>query len=265
MKTDLLILAAGQGTRLKPLTKNIPKGLIKLHKISIIRNHLQIARRNNINNIYVVSGYKENKIKYKNIKKIYNKDYFKTNMLHSLYLGLKKTVNTNSDLIISYSDIIYNDEVFNRLINFKENISVVCDDNWKSYWELRFNNPLEDAETCQINKQNTITNIGQKTKTYSKINSQYIGLIKFKNLSKKKIYNLLHKEYLNRRMYSKILNHKYYSELFLTDLLQYLIKKKNIIKSLRINGNWLEIDSMKDYKIALKLTKKNKNCINIIR
>ena len=66
-------------------------------------------------------------------------------------------------------------------------------------------------------------------------------------------------------MYSKILNNKYYSELFLTDLLQYLIKKKNIIKSLRINGNWLEIDSMKDYKIALKFTKKNKNCINIIR
>ena len=90
MKTDLLILAAGQGTRLKPLTKNIPKGLIKLHKISIIRNHIQIARRNNINNIYLVSGYKENKIKYKNINKIYNKDYFKTNMLHSLYLGLKK-------------------------------------------------------------------------------------------------------------------------------------------------------------------------------
>ena len=117
---------------------------------------------------------------------------------------------------------------------------------------------LQDAETCQINKQNTITNIGQKTNTYSKINSQYIGLIKFKNLSKKKIYNILHKKYLNRIAYSKILNNKYYSELFLTDLLQYLIKKKNIIKSLRINGNWLEIDSMKDYKIALKFTKKIK-------
>ena len=51
-----------------------------------------------------------------------------TNMVHSLYLGLKKIVNNKSELIICYSDIIFNSEVLKKLINTKKPISVVCDD-----------------------------------------------------------------------------------------------------------------------------------------
>ena len=188
-----------------------------------------------------------------------------TNMVHSLYLGLKKIVNNKSELIICYSDIIFNSEVLKKLINTKKPISVVCDDDWKNYWSLRFRNPLDDAESCLINKENKILELGQKTKSYKKINSQYVGLIKINYICKKKILKILENEYNNRFSKSNILKNKYYSNLYLTDLIQYLIHNNFKIYATRIKGNWLEIDSIKDYKISLKLTKKENNILRILR
>ncbi len=265
MNIDFLILAAGQGSRLRPLTDHVPKAMVKVHNIPIIKNQIQIAKKNNFKNIYAVTGYNTKKIQFSELKKIYNRNYDKTNMVHSLFIALKRIIKNRSDLIISYSDIVYNTEVVEKLIKSKNEISVVCDDKWKKYWALRFKNPLCDAESCKINKNNKILDIGQKVKNYSKINSQYIGLIKINYSIKRRIYNILKSEYSNRKKLSNILNSKYYSDLYLTDLLQYLILNKFKISALRIKGNWVEIDSLKDYKLALNITKANNNLIKILR
>ena len=58
--------------------------------------------------INIITGFKshliKNKIQYNNnVNFIHNKDYYKTEMLHSLITGLKKI---NDDVVISYSDIL---------------------------------------------------------------------------------------------------------------------------------------------------------------
>ena len=64
-----LILAAGSGTRLKHLTKNKPKALVKINGIPILEHQLKILIKNNINEIYIVIGFKGYLIK-NYIKKI---------------------------------------------------------------------------------------------------------------------------------------------------------------------------------------------------
>ena len=51
------IMAAGRGTRLMPLTKKIPKGLIKFKQSSLIANGIKKLKKY-INNIHISVGYK---------------------------------------------------------------------------------------------------------------------------------------------------------------------------------------------------------------
>ena len=64
-KTKLLVLAAGKGERLRPLTSGIPKGMVKLKNISLIENIISNAKKNEIFDIDIVTGYKIQKSKTK--------------------------------------------------------------------------------------------------------------------------------------------------------------------------------------------------------
>lgn len=236
-----IILAAGQGTRLYPLTKKIPKCLVKYQGKSILDYQLDNCKKIKIQKIFLVSGYKSSKIKRKNIIKIKNEKYKTTNMLYSLF-KLKRLFDGKNDLIISYGDIIYKNRVLRKLINSREKISTIIDSNWYNYWKLRMENPLDDAESLKIDKDNYITDIGKKVKDLKDIKGQYIGLTKIsKNISKKILKVWI--DIKNKKNKDKINN------LYITDFFQILIKKKFKIKAVSVKRGWLEFDEISDLKI----------------
>ena len=162
-----VILAAGQGTRLMPYTKNKPKCLVNLNHRSLLSYQVETMNACGINKIYVVAGYKsfEIKKKFPNLLYVINRKYKKTNMVESLYCLKDKLINLNNDVIISYSDIIYHKSILEKLLNKRSQFSVVIDLNWRQLWELRFKNPLKEAETLKI-KRNLIKEIGKKSRAY---------------------------------------------------------------------------------------------------
>ena len=69
-------------------------------------------------------------------------------------------------------------------------MSVVVDDGWYEYWSARCENPLDDAETLMFDRNDYLTEIGQKTSDLNKVQSQYIGLMRFKGAGLQAVLDL---------------------------------------------------------------------------
>ena len=79
MKT--IILAAGQGTRLKKYTQDLPKGMLEFQGKTMIQRQIELYRRCGIGDIVVVRGFAGKKITYEGVKYYTNADYANTNMV----------------------------------------------------------------------------------------------------------------------------------------------------------------------------------------
>ena len=249
----LIILAAGEGKRLRPYTENKPKCLVDICGKSILERTLITAKKVGIEDILIVGGHKYEKLKEYKKKIIFNRKFAYTNMVVSLFCAQDYF---GDELLISYGDIIYSPEVLRKLIDSKSNISVILDNNWLDYWKKRFNDPLKDAENLSI-RDNKIVKIGGKAKKISHIESQYIGLLLFRKSGieqLKEMFKIAQLECENGCLdFGSAKNLK---TMFMTDFLQGMIDRNVEISPVFINGKWAEIDNKKDLKIAEQFVKK---------
>ena len=252
----VIILAAGQGTRLKPLTDDRPKCMVEVNGRSIIERQLDIMRACGIKDedITIVCGYRSNvleeKLKDTNIHFIVNEQYETTNMVCSLMCA-KSMMEAEEDIIISYGDIIYSEAVFRKILDAKDGISVIVDDGWYEYWSERCENPLDDAETLMFDAEDYLTEIGQKTTEFAKVQSQYIGLMRFKGKGLRAML-FLSEEAQRRSNNGEPLwrTTRNYAKMYMTDLLQGLIDEGNKLRSVHIQRGWFEIDDCDDLKVV---------------
>ncbi len=243
---DLLILAAGRGSRMGEATNNIPKLCLKVNEKTILENQLEIYKKYNLREISIVTGYLNQKLDFIKFKKIHNPYWDKTNMLFSLYCA-REFLKKNGSLIIVYSDIIFNENVFKKMYLSNFETAIIQDANWRDLWENRFFNIFEDAESLILDKKlKQVLEIGKKTNDINNIQGQYIGITKIGPIMKKKILHIF-KKFINSE-YSFIYNKKI-ENCYMTDLLQYLIVKKEVINFETINGGWFEFDTMNDLEI----------------
>lgn len=260
----VIILAAGQGTRLRPLTDECPKCMVEVNGISLIDRQITVMKNCGIKEeeIYIVTGYcsmaLEKKFAESAVHIINNPKYKTTNMVCSLMCA-KEILLSEQEIIVSYGDIIYEESVFRKILNASNEMSVIVDDEWYDYWKERSENPLDDAETLIFNEHDTILEIGQKTTDLKKIQAQYIGLMKFSESGNKKIVGLAETA-KQRSECGQMLwrTERDYEKMYMTDLLQGLIDEGNILKAVHIKRGWFEIDDCEDLKVVERKLKKAK-------
>jgi len=251
-----IILAAGEGKRLRPLTNNTPKCLVNLFGKSLLQWQIETFRSCKIDDISVVTGYLNEMIKFENITYFKNPNFKTTNMVETLFCAKEKL---SDSVIVSYGDIIFEKNVLQKLIDSNDDISVVIDKNWKKYWETRFDNPLNDAESLKIDTDGNITSIGKKVQKIDEIEGQYIGLMKFQNVGLEKIKEFYEKTKSQSTNESNPLNPLVsFQQSFMTDFLQALINDGCKLKAIEIENGWLELDTVSDYDKYTELYSKNK-------
>ncbi|WP_295052854.1 phosphocholine cytidylyltransferase family protein [Sulfuricurvum sp.] len=253
----MIILAAGQGTRLRPFTNDRPKCMVEYNNKPIIDYILETAKACNLRNIAVVNGYKrevlEKYLKGQECTFFTNMDFDRTNMVSTLFCAKEFM---NDDLIISYADIIYKQEILEQLINSKEEFSVVVDKDWKELWSLRMENPLDDAETLKL-KDGNIIELGKKPKNYEEIEGQYIGLIK---ISKNTLSKII--DYYDSLDKTELYDGKDYNNMYMTSFIQMVIDNLMNVKPVFIHGGWVEIDTVDDLKCSIINTRFNEMAKN---
>lgn len=126
---NLIILAAGAGKRLYPLTKHVPKSLLDLGDgTTLLDRQLQHAIASHIlRKVYVVTGYLAPMIDAKleqyrdrvDVEAIYNPFYDVSNNLMSLWCA--HHVMNEDDFLISNGDNIYKNHVYDRVVDGAEN------------------------------------------------------------------------------------------------------------------------------------------------
>jgi L-glutamine-phosphate cytidylyltransferase len=249
MKHQCIILAAGQGSRLRPLTDHIPKCMVQLANKPLIEYQLSALKNTGIEVITVVTGYKEEIIDYPNIQKVQNPVFDSTNMVYSLFCAESQL---KPPFIITYGDIVYKDEVLNNLMEAEGDIIVVSDKGWKKYWEDRNEDIFEDAETFIKADDKKVKSLGKKPTDVKEIQGQYIGM----TYISEKGWEILKKAYaeiraLNDTAFRTFTNAKNADNVYMTDLLNFLAQK-GALNYMEIDRSWFEVDTPDDLALAEK-------------
>jgi len=240
--TRALILAAGQGTRLCPLTDDKPKCLVLLLGKSLLERQTHTLRKAGIDNIQVATGYRSDQIERLGFSISTNPYFAETNMVESLFCCLA-FIREEGDLIIAYGDIVYQSNNLQALLDCDDEIALMIDRKWKDLWSLRLENPLDDAETLKMDSAGYITELGRKPQNYDQIEGQYTGLIKIRSdklAEFEKFYNQLDR--------SASYDGKDFKNMYMTSFLQLLIDRGWKAKAVEVNNGWLEVDSLEDIR-----------------
>jgi len=246
-----IILAAGEGKRLRPLTENKPKCMVELFGKNLLKWKIDVLKECGISDIIIVTGYMSEKINLKQVRFYENKLFETTNMVETLFCAREEF---NDSLLIIYGDIIFEKKVLEKILKSKNEISLVTDENWKEYWKIRFEDPLDDAESLEVDQEGFVQSIGQKVKVIDEISGQYIGLIKFPKKSIQGILEFYDKMKEKSKTEKNPLNSNLpFEKSYMTDFLQVMINSGFKIKAIPVKNGWLELDSIEDYNIYKKL------------
>ena len=247
----IIILAAGEGKRLRPYTDQIPKCMVKLAGYSLLSHQLALIEKCNIirDDIALVGGYKMGAFEKIQLKKIKNIRYSSTNMVSTLFCARAFMI-PGEDLVISYGDIVYEENVLKTLLECDAEISVVADIEWERLWRLRMTNPLDDAETFIMDDDLLIKGLGRKPTSISQVQAQYMGLVKIRGDMISKFINTF--DQMDKQVCYDGQN---FDNMYMTSLIQYLIDIGCQVKAVLVKNGWLEVDTVDDLKCYDQMSK----------
>lgn len=229
-----VILAAGEGTRLKPITVNRPKPLIKINGKTILEHSISILKKSGITDIIIITNYREKDIQdyFKNGKKYGVKIQYKTqDKMNGTAYAVKTTEAIIEDnFILIYGDLLFSSKAIEKILKlFKTKnadaiMAVVPVDNPENYGII------------ELEKENRIKKIIEKPKSNFSSNLANAGLY----VLTKDIFEKIKRIDKSKR-----------GEYELTDALALMInEEKKVLAELIEKENWMDIGNPWDLLVA---------------
>ena len=247
-----IFIAAGEGSRLENLTKDLPKPLVEINGKSIIERQIELLRKNNVNDIIVVTGYKKEKFTFKNIKYIHNPNFREQEQTGSLMVARSEIV---GDILIMFGDILFEETILQQMLNSKCDIVIAIDKNWEKSYEERPDNPKSEADKVLIKDDKVIQISAKNIKINDNDNNigELLGLMKLSPKGSKILIEQYEK--LENSHVGKFHDAPSFKKAKFVDILQELLSLGIIITPVSIIGKWCEIDTKHDLEIAKKMFK----------
>ena len=232
MKT--VILAAGAGSRLKPLTDHMPKCLLKVGVKCILEMTIENLLATNNSEIIIVTGYLENKIRefirerfrHLQITYIYNELYASTNNIYSLWLAKDEVL--GDDMMMLDSDIVFDERIISKLQN----------SGYKNCLALKRHEVHDEEIKVKTDAHGCVIEIGKEVNV-SQAEGESIGIEIFGKEALTELYFILDRKVVTEKevnqFYEAAFQELSDNNLFIVDTTEYFC---------------MEIDTEEDLKIA---------------
>jgi choline kinase len=240
--TKALILAAGEGTRLRPYTMDRPKCLVEVAGRSLLERQLDVLRQEGVAPIVAIGGYRAEMLRRPGIALRINPRYAETNMVWTLFCAEDEL---DGEVLLTYGDIVYSRSILRAVLVSRADVAVAIDLDWEAYWRSRSEDPLADAETLKLAADGSILEIGQKPRSLAEVEGQYMGLMKFSPAGVARLRATFHDARLAGRVRGKSVEKAY-----MTDLLQAMIDAGHRLDAVPVHGEWVEVDTVGDLESA---------------
>jgi len=236
-----IILAAGIGKRLHPLTKDIPKVLLPLGDTTILQFQVDLLQMANVTEIVIVTGYMAHKINAlfgDTVKYVKNDDYLFTNNIYSLMLA--EDYISDGFLLIN-GDVLFSPNLLNYILDPKYESALLVDD---------YNKVDDESMKVKVDNNGTVTSIS-KTIPVAKAYGEYIGLAKFSKEDSALLFSKIY-EFIDAG------KTQYWYEHAMNEILD----KIRLSSVSTDKMEWVEIDTHEDYEKAKVLFPKINKEIN---
>lgn len=250
-KVVAVIPAAGDHLEeysMKDISSDIPISMLDINGKSLLQRQAEVLNRGKVYEIYVVAGYKKEKIDVEGVKIVSNERYHETGILHSI---MKALMNLKEKVFILYGDILFDFSILEKISKSDKDITILISKTGKiknSRIARKLNYVVVEDDREPLRKRLNPDCLARVEKIYSCIEPEehmyeFPGIL---FLSKKGVDYL--REFYNSKE-RKLQNAD------ITELLQEIILSGIDIWGLEINSGWLEIHSMENYRAACALVK----------
>ena len=246
-KINVIILAAGMGKRLGPLTKDIPKGMVKLFGKSLLEMQIDIFKKCGIDDISIVSGYLAEKINFPSITYFKNENFSTTSGNESLYCAKQKL----NDTIICYTDLVFDISIIKKMIDFNGDVGIAVKSDWESRYVERTLHPISEADNVLFDESGKIIEIRKNIQKPNANIGEFLGIVRLSS----KCSSLFLKRFseLKESHVGTFHDSPSLKQSIIPDMIQELIDLGTNVKPVMVSEKWVEIDTPEDLEIARKV------------
>ena len=237
-RTHVIVLAASRGNALHELTETRPKVMLSIGGKPLLERLAEEFRRQSINRIIVVGGYKAEAIETRGIEKRVNEAYASTSELASLACANDAL---NGDLIILYGDLLFRGYILRDLLDSEGELVVTVDSALQS---SRKSGTPDFAYCSRADERSLfreavrLLHIAEQGAhpTLKAPSGRWIGMLRARGDGARWIHEALVE--LQRR--------DDFTQLTMPDLINFLIDSGRPVQVHYIHGHWLDVNSLDD-------------------
>ena len=240
-----IILAASRGNNLYELTADKPKAMLQIGGKPLLQRLVDEFKRQSINDITVIAGYKSETLAVNGIELCVNEAYDSTGEVHSLACARDAF---SDDMVIMYGDLLFRTYILRDLLDSAGEMAIVVD----SLIDEAVISGAPDYAYCDrpddrslFMQEVKLQQISEERATgAARPSGRWTGMMRVKGGGRKWLEEAL--ETLAQR--------DDFARLNLPDLLNHIARQGKPIKAHYINGHWLDVNSVNDIDRASDFT-----------
>ncbi len=242
-----VIIAAGMGMRMRPLTIVRPKCMLPVGGRPLIESAKDNLRAAGCDEIIVIVGHMSEAVQTDSVRFVRNNNYENNNILHSLMCARDAL---DGPLICTYSDIWVEPGIYTALVNTGGDIVAAVDTDWKDYYIGRSEHPPEEAENAHFDADGRLHRFGKGLKEpQEKIEEQgeFLGLWRMSadgTTLMRETFDELDKRLDPEEPFQRA---RAWRIAYITDMFQELVDRGHRIDAALVERGWAELDTLQDY------------------